>query len=275
MLKLKSWQLGTVVLVLIFGGVMVTSAFGWWQTESTKVPVKYETGEAAGEYNPVDIRGSYTFADISSLFEIPYEDLATAFHLPADADPETIACKDLEEMYLYLAESGTEIGTASVRLFVALYKGLPYDLDAEEETYLLRPGVQLLKRKTNLTEAQLAFLDAHSVDLQDGETAAAAPETQESAAQDAAAEDTFADPQAASTPVPASEEHAESSDRMVKGPTTFREVLDWGVPQETIEQIIGGPMPNPLTVIKDYCSAQGLAFGEIKTALQAEVDAVE
>jgi hypothetical protein len=268
MLKLKSWQLGAAVLVLIFGGVMVTSAFGWWQTESTKIPVKYETGDAAGEYNPIDIRGSYTFADISTLFEIPYEDLAAAFHLPADADPEIIACKDLEEMYLYLAESGTEIGTASVRLFVALYKGLPYDLDAEEDTYLLRPGVQLLKRTANLTEEQLAFLAAHAVDLQDSENAA-------SAAQNTPAEDASSDPQAANTPAPASEEHAESTDRMVKGPTTFRDVLDWGVSQETIEQIIGGPMPNALTVIKDHCTAQGLAFGEIKTALQTVVDAAE
>lgn len=279
MLKLKSWQLGAAVLVVIFGGVLVTTAFGWWQTESEKVPVSYQTGDATGEYNPVDIRGSYTFGEISTLFEIPYEDLASAFRLPADADPAVIACKDLEEMYLSLSEAGTEVGTSSVRLFVALYKGLPYELDAEEESYLLRPAVQMLKRKATLTEEQLAYLDAHTVDLQDGEYLAESPDTQEAAQEPSTSEENgelenTKPTQPASAAEPAEEEH-EETDRVVKGPTTFREILDWGVPQEKIEAIIGGAMPNPLVIIKDYCTEQGLSFGTIKTALQAEVDAAE
>lgn len=263
MLKLRSWQLGASVLAVIFGGVLLTSAFGWWQTESTKEPVKYESGDAAGEYNPVDIRGSYTFGEISALFEIPYEDLAAAFRLPEDADPAVIACKDLEEMYLELANAGTEIGTASVRLFVSFYRGLPYEPD--EETFLLRPAAQILKRKAALTEEQLAYLDAHTVDLQ-ASANTPAEQTGVEANEEPPAE------AAESTPVVPVQDHEAENERMVKGPTTFREILDWGVPQETIEQIIGGPIPNPLIVVKDYCLEQGLSFSEIKIALQEAVD---
>jgi hypothetical protein len=48
--------------------------------------------------------------------------------------------------------------------------------------------------------------------------------------------------------------------------------LDWGVSQEVIEQIMGMPMPNPLTKVKDYCAEKGLDFETIKAALQIEVD---
>jgi len=74
----------------------------------------------------------------------------------------------------------------------------------------------------------------------------------------------------AQTAEPAPE--AESTERLVKGKTTFQDVMDWGVPQAVIEQIMGVPMPNPLTKVKDFCAEQGLDFETIKVALQAEVD---
>ena len=45
----------------------------------TKFLPSIKTGEFAGQYNPADIRGSYTFDDISNAFEIPIEDLGKAF----------------------------------------------------------------------------------------------------------------------------------------------------------------------------------------------------
>ena len=33
----------------------------------------------------------------------------------------------------------------------------------------------------------------------------------------------------------------------IRGKTTFQDLLDLGLPQETIELVIGGPMPDPLT----------------------------
>ncbi len=58
----------------------------------------------------------------------------------------------------------------------------------------------------------------------------------------------------------------------IRGKTTFQDLLNLGLQQETIEQVIGGPMPEPLTRINTYCDAQGLDFETVKEALQVEVD---
>jgi len=49
-------------------------------------------------------------------------------------------------------------------------------------------------------------------------------------------------------------------------------LLSWGVSVEIIETIIGGDIPNHLMLVYDYCSDNGLPFGQIKTKLQVEVD---
>ena len=62
----------------------------------------------------------------------------------------------------------------------------------------------------------------------------------------------------------------------VRGRTTFAEVLSWGVAPEAVEAVLGMPMPaDQGMVIKDFCTAQGLEFGEVKAALQEAVDAVK
>jgi hypothetical protein len=60
--------------------------------------------------------------------------------------------------------------------------------------------------------------------------------------------------------------------KTITGKTTFQELLDWGVSEEVISQIIGGELPALSTVIKDYITGKGLEFSPIKAALQAEVD---
>jgi len=60
-MQLKSIPLAFVILVVFFGGIGASGALNYWQTESSKIPEKFLTGEVAGEYNPADIRGSYTF----------------------------------------------------------------------------------------------------------------------------------------------------------------------------------------------------------------------
>lgn len=63
-----------------------------------------------------------------------------------------------------------------------------------------------------------------------------------------------------------------SPERMITGKTTFQELLDWGVTMESIQTILGSPLMDPGLIIKDYASSIGLAFGDIKTKLQIEVD---
>jgi hypothetical protein len=256
-MNLTSKPLAAIIFVILFGGIMLTTATGWWQTESTKQPATFTEGEFAGEANPADIRGSYTFGDIEKSFNIPSSILAQAFVIET-SDPAAFAIKSLEEIY---AASEFEIGTASVRLFVAFYNGLPMDLSTD--MYLPENAAILLREQT-LTPEQSTYLEAHTVPN---------PAAESSAPEAAPVPVTESAPETVSTPSAATS--AESTDRLIKGKTTFREVLDWGVTQEVIEQVIGAPMPNPLTKVKDFCTEKGLDFEVIKPALQAEVDKVK
>jgi hypothetical protein len=254
-MTLTSKPLAVLVLVILFGGILFSSAMGWWQTESTKEAATFTEGEFAGLPNPADIRGSYTFGDVEKNFGVPAATLAQAFGVATD-DPATFGVKDLETIY---ADQEYEIGTASVRFFVALYTGLPYEI--VDDTYLPKRAVELLKSHATLAADQVAYLDAHAVILEPFD----------------AAQGELLPAPAISTEVPSGDDNhteIESTDRTLKGKTTFQEVLDWGVSQQTIESIIGGPMPNPLTKVKDYCLEIGLNFEEIKPALQAEIDKV-
>jgi hypothetical protein len=223
---------------------------GWWATQSSKVPVTFTEGEFAGQANPADIRGSYTFGDIAKSFDVTPDVLAQAFGIATD-DPSAFAVKELEAMYL---ESGFEIGTASVRLFVAFYTGRPFDT-TDQEIYLPQSATDILLADANLTPEQLAYLEEFTV----------------AAGDSVPAEEPLAEltPAPVRTHVPTSEEYT------VKGKTTFGELITWGVPQNIIEQLIGVPMPDPAMTVKDYASANGLSFETLKPALQAEVDKVK
>lgn len=259
-MKLTSKPLAAIVFVIFFGGIALTSALGWFQTSTTKEPATYTEGEFAGQYNPADIRGSYTFGDISSLFGVPLEDLQTGFHFPPEADPAAYQVKNLETQF---EDSGYEIGTDAVRLFVALYKGLPFDLSTD--IYLPAEAAGILASRANLTPEQSAYLAAHSVDLSQ-----AAPETAVSGTPAPAAAETPAAPQ----PTVSATEHV-AADRTITGKTTFQNLLDWGVSPAAIEQAIGAPMPSASMVIKDYLASKSLEFSTVKGVLQAEVDKVK
>lgn len=227
------WMAVFVVFVL-FGGILLSIALGEWTTKTTKEPLKFTEGEFAGEYNPADIRGSYTFGDVSGLFDIPLEDLAVAFRV-SEPDVSSVSLKTLEEKFVDL---GVDLGTNSVRLFVALYTGLPFDLSGED-IFLLPEASELLKQKASLSPEQLVYLDSHTVN------------------------------EATDDP-----EHTPEANK-VGGKTTFQHLLDWGVKQEDIEKLIGQPLPSANLLIKDWATSQGLSFSTVKDQLQALVDEVK
>ena len=260
-MTVTSKSLAFIVFLIMFGGIGLSSALGWWQTESTKEPAKYTEGEFAGEANPADIRGSYTFGDIANSFDVTSEILAQAFQVTTD-DPASFAVKDLEALYL---DSGYEIGTNSVRLFVAYYLGLPFDTTGQE-VYLPIPAVNILLEKATLTPEQLTYLQNHTADVQPASL---------SDLESAPAQSTESAPVVAPTKVESESGTSSSEDYVVKGKTIFGDLIRWGVPQETIEQIIGSSMPDPAMKVKDFASANGLDFESIKTQLQAEVDKVK
>lgn len=243
-MKIKSNTLAILVVVVLFGGIFASSAMNIWKSECTKTPSRIEEGTFKGEYNPEDIRGSYSFKDVSELFDIPLEDLNYAFNIPKEIEPSELENKDLKTLY---DNQEFEIGNGSVKLFVALYKGLPYE--AEGDTYLLENAVQILKDKADLTNGQLEFLDSHTIDIKEVNIN-----------------------KDINTNVGVEQEEYDESEAMVRGKTTFKDVIDYGVSEDKIEKIIGASIPNHEMNIRDYCIDNGLSFSTVKSALQEEVD---
>lgn len=242
-MKLKSRTLGIIIFIIFFGGISTTNALNLWQTTSSKIPIKFSTGDFAGQYNPVDIRGSYTFGDVSSIFEIPLEDLSAAFNLNNIEDPALTQLKILEAQYEDLKAAGFEIGTDSVRIFVALYKGLPYT--SAEGSYLLKPAHSILMSQGNLSQEQVQYLENHLVEPNNTNYPLNSANT--------------------------SPQQEPDSEEIVKGKTTFQEVLDWGLSKVDVEETLGQEMPNPLMVIRDFCTSEGLEFSLIKNQLQEKI----
>ena len=50
--------------------------------------------------------------------------------------------------------------------------------------------------------------------------------------------------------------------------------MDWGIPEEEIETIIGEELPATSMTIRDFAIQKGLDFGHIKAPLQTKVDAL-
>ncbi|MCE9645167.1 MAG: hypothetical protein K8S20_04135 [Chloroflexi bacterium] len=249
-MTLTSKPLALIVLVMLLGGIAFSSSMGWWTTESSKQPATFEEGEFAGQANPADIRGSYTFGDIAGSFAVTPEVLAQAFGVTGE-DSSAFAIKELEAIYL---ESGYEIGTASVRLFVAYYTGLPFET-ADQDIYLPRSATDILLSLGDLTPEQIGYLEKYTIPT--GITAATL------------------EPAVGLSPLPVDSSAPASTEYSVKGKTTFGELLSWGVSLEIIEGIIGAPMPDPAMTVKDFASAGGLDFETLRPALQMEVDKVK
>jgi len=244
-MTLRSRHIAPIVLAVFFIGIGGTIIFNLWQTTSNKLPATYTSGEFEGQYNPADIRGSYSFGDIEEAFAVPAAALATAFGVEDSEDPAAFRCKELEDRYGEL-ENG-EIGTDSVRWFVALYTGLPYT--PEEDTLLPSPAVSVLKER--MSEAELEEVKVKTVGISG--LAAAAPDGTAAAAEQA-------------------DTHTESEVGQVKGKTTFGELESWGVSKEEIEKVLGLPVGKAGITVRDYCIENGIEFSTVKGALQAAVD---
>ena len=246
---IKSWVAATAAFVIIFGGIGVAKASDLWATNASKQMSRYVQGNS-GNFDPSTLRGSLTLGLTADIFGIPLEDLAKAFGVPLEiaADFEN---KNLETAYdKFLEDDEGEIGNHSLKFFVSLYTGAPVNLT--ESTYLLQPGVEILKEKANLTEEQLAYLEDHTLYLSESQIAEAIGYDYNSG-----------------NISPGSSDNEEVE--LVKGSTTFGEILDLGVSEEAIERIIGGELPKSFIPIKDYCDKNGLSFGVIKQELNNEL----
>jgi hypothetical protein len=242
-MKIKSSLMAIIILAVLFGSWAATAALGFWKTTTDKVPVKYTTGDAQGEYNPMDIKGSYDFATISNLFAIPLEDLGLAFSVENSAALGTYQVKTLETIWGTVSTEEREVGTDSVRLFVAFYRGWPIEMT--DITGLPGKAVDILLEKGTPTAEQQAFMATHRVE--------GLPDVSGEAVVTSAEEET--------------------TEKLVKGATTWKEVIDWGVAQADLETIVGGEIKILSSLIKDDCTSRGLEFSSVKTDVQALVDA--
>jgi len=252
MKKIDSRLLAPVIVTLFFGGILVSMGMNLWITESTKVAARYTSGEFAGTANPGDIRGSYSLSDIEDNFGIPVAVTARAFGAESWPVPADFKAKDLEALYLGISETG-EIGTDSVRLFVARYLGLPYT--PEETTVLPLSAIGELREK--LAPADLKALEKIAVDTAAIHAGSSGSGTQTAAAQPIA--------QPAAEPT--------EDDRAIKGKTTFNDLLSWGVSKATIERIMGMEIGPVSVTVRDFCIGKGLEFSEYRAALQEAVPA--
>lgn len=166
-MKIKSSAVLVIVLVIGVGTISVSKAMGIWETQSEKIPDKYVSeGKTTGDYKASDIKGSYTFGDVSNLYGIPLAQLATSFHVDKK-EAENFKCSELGTVF---EESTYEIGVESVRAYVAFYLGQSYDLSAD--VYFTKEGAEGIKAYGKPTEPQLVYLENHIVGSSgiDGET---------------------------------------------------------------------------------------------------------
>jgi len=235
-MKIRSNYLAPIILVFFVIGITVTIFLNIWHTSSDKIPALYRSGEFKGQYDPSDIRGSYTFGDINNAFNIPLEDLAYAFAFTNVTDPAMIKAKDIEATYGRLEQG--DLGPDSMRMFVAYYKGLPFN--PEEGTLLPAPALSILQEKANLTEEQIQELKEITVSF---------PQMKSLSAK---------------VPGKSSEEHGDEEEFKMRGRTTFKELLDYGITKQEIEDILNMPMGRTGETVRDYVFNNGMEFSSVK-----------
>ncbi|BES64311.1 hypothetical protein SANA_07500 [Gottschalkiaceae bacterium SANA] len=233
-MKLNQKSIAILVVVILFGGVFVSDTLGLWKTESSKVPVKIQTGEFVGEADPADIRGSYTLSDIANAFPISVEVLAEAFFIEENA--AEFQLKRLEETYA--SEDDFELGTSSVRLFVARYTGLPYERTGEEALFPHTIDFLVKEGKLTLEEAeQIPIMESEIPIVYENENTV-------------------------------EEEHVEP---LVKGNTTVADLFGLGLSEEEIVSVIGD-YDSKGDLVRDVCNSNEVAFSKAKLTLQDLVE---
>ena len=247
-----SITIGSLVL-----GVGTAKITGYWRTESSKVPVVIREGEFAGRSDPSDIRGSYTFEDIQAAFGVEPVVLAEAFGLESD-NPGGLQAKMLEE-YWMIPDSDREVGTDSVRLFTALWTGLPHV--PEETTVLPVRAVEMLRDSGRISGTNAENLMAEAVHPPAGIGAETDPDDGEPVEEDL-------QPQTGELGI-----DSDSPGAMVRGMTTFGELQDLEITEERWEAEFGSAMGSRSTSLKDWTEAEGLSMSDVKGRAQNLVDA--
>ncbi|MBN2853444.1 MAG: hypothetical protein JXQ23_11980 [Clostridia bacterium] len=230
-MKINSKIIAVVIAVIMVGGIILSDALGFWETETVKQPNKL----VSGEYDAEDIRGSYTFLDIENSFDITSETLAQAFGIVTE-NPDEVAVNSFESIFTNLGED-IEIGTSSVAFFVALYTDTPFTVYA----YLPQSAYDLLISENRLSSERAEILKDYIVPT----------------------ELVYYDN------LTITEETEEEEEIGVKGKTTYNDLLDYGLTSEEIDPILGGAVSVKGMLIRDICTDRGLSFSVVKEQINA------
>ncbi|MFC1846300.1 hypothetical protein ACFLYM_02655 [Chloroflexota bacterium] len=243
-MKISSAAIVIIVIVVLVGGVIFTNVLNLWDKppiDMSQIPASTPAGdnctEAAAKpdfstpYQPAEIRGTNTFAEISMMFNVPLDDLGTGFAITSEPNWQNLKARELKAIYTNLP-ADVKLETESVRAFISLYTGKDYNYSTS--AYLLQPAVDILKQKAELTSEQVAYLDSHI--YTPGTSVATGT--------------------------------ADANKHTVTGETSFGTLLSWGIPADEIERAIQGKMPASNTFIRDYASQQGKDFLALISVLQ-------
>lgn len=206
MKKLNFYSITLIIFLsfaLFIGGSMYT---GYWQTERAATPKIIEAGSFQGQYDPYDIRGSYTIEEILTLYQIPKQDFYTGLELPASL-PTSSKLKELESIV-----NGEEYFEVSdVRDFVAFYLGIIPEIPENSEHETVTIGDLATESTTNAQESNAYTQD--SQDNQSGEFGSGL-----------------------GNPNDPTIDHDNKSTTTPTGGTTMAQVYEWGISREMMEK---------------------------------------
>jgi hypothetical protein len=64
-------------------------------------------------------------------------------------------------------------------------------------------------------------------------------------------------------------ESEEKESRSISGKTTFEDLLNMGLTEKEIADVLGDKTFEPQSTVKSYCESKGLPFGQVKKSLEA------
>lgn len=168
-MRLTTKVVGILVIVIIFGGYALADFFGindYSLSHGSGSGRGNLSNESKNEESSIinklaveDIRGSFTIKDVAETFDIDVPILVEAFSI-IDVEVESIRLSDIHE--IFGEYDGKEVGTSSVKLFVAYFKGLDYEID--EEIYLPESAIKILTEQGKVNESQKEYLQEHIFD---------------------------------------------------------------------------------------------------------------
>lgn len=276
MKKLNFYLIPVIIFLsfaLFIGGSHLT---GYWQTERSATPKVIETGSFQGGYDPYDIRGSYTIAEVLEFYPISKEEFYTGLGLPASM-PTSTQLKEFES----LAAEGEHFGVSNVRDFVAFKMGLidelPTDSIPEEGGKQKNQETPEPGQSTSTTDEQQQPDETGTT--QDPVTSVFGQGMGSGNNSSNAGSGTGMGQGAGSgygDPTDPTIDHDDRSATTPTGRTTLAQVYEWGVTQAMLEKEFKVKFDKlgitDETILKEFADTAGIKMYDLKAFITDQID---